>query len=127
MISELKRNNKKELIVLDFDDTIFFNPNDNFTIDINPNNIIDARYFFREFVSQIGVFDHRNVCFMLITGRDREQKEIILPHLRLKGYRIDNAIFINLYNAYFPNSIHIMIIALSLSYTGIGRLISFLN
>ncbi len=104
-MNKLERKTKKELIILDFDDTIFYNPKNNFTIDINPNNIIDARYFFREFVRQIGIFDHRNICFMLVTGRDREQRDIILHHLRLKGYRIDNAIFINIYNAHFPDSV----------------------
>jgi len=74
----------------------------NFSIDINPNNITEARYF-GEFVKQIGIFDHRNICFTLITGRDREQREVILYHFRLKGYRIDNAIFINIHN--FPDSI----------------------
>jgi len=105
MINRIEKKIKRELIILDFDDTIFYNPRHNFSIDINPNNIIEARYFFREFVRQIGIFDHRNICFMLITGRDREQRDIILHHLRLKGYRIDNAIFINIYNAYFPDSV----------------------
>ena len=105
IVNEIEKKKKKELIILDFDDTLYINLKRNYTIDINPNNILDARYFFREFVRQIGIFNHRNICFMLITGRDREQRNIILHHLRLKGYRIDNAIFINIYNAYFPNSI----------------------
>ena len=105
IVNKVERKRKKELIILEFDDTIFYNPNDNFTIDINPNNIIDARYFFREFISQIGIFDHRNACFCLITGRDCSQREALLYHLHLKGYRIDNAIFININNAYFPDSI----------------------
>lgn len=105
IMNKLERKTKKELIILDFDDTIFYNPKNNFSIDINPSNIVEARYFFGEFIRQIGIFNHRNISFMLITGRDREQRDIILHHLRLKGYRIDNAIFINIYNAYFPNSI----------------------
>ncbi len=105
IVNKVERKTKKELIVLDFDHTIYHNPKHNFSIDIKPHNIIEARYFFGEYVKPIGIFNHRNICFMLITGRDREQREIILHHLRLNGYRIDNAIFINIYNAYFPDSI----------------------
>lgn len=96
---------KKDLIILDLDGTLLYNPNENFTIDIDPESILEAGYFFGEFVKQIRSFDHRNVYFTLITGRDHSQREALLYHLRLKGYRIDNAIFINFYNELFPDSI----------------------
>ena len=48
IINRLDHNNK-DLVILDFDGTIFYNPKEDFSIDIPLYNIIDANTFFNEF------------------------------------------------------------------------------
>ena len=84
---------KKSLIVLDFDQTLFYNRFNNFTLNISLENIIDSRTFFSEFTYQTGKIISKKAQFMLITGRRESQKNLILPYLKVKGYQIDQAFF----------------------------------
>ena len=88
---------KDNLIVLDFDSTIYHNPSQNFTININLNKVLPARYFFCELAYQVPLFSAYNFAhetqFLLLTGRPVEQREIILKILSMKGYKIDMASF----------------------------------
>ena len=84
---------KKNLIVIDFDGTLLFSENHNFTIDIQLNHILDAYTFFNEFMFQTNEIVLNNSEFVLITGRNKNQREIIIPLLEMKGFRIDQAYF----------------------------------
>ncbi|TKJ18432.1 MAG: hypothetical protein CEE43_17950 [Promethearchaeota archaeon Loki_b32] len=88
---------KKDLIILDFDSTIYHNPSQDFTININFNNILPANYFFSELAFQVPLFSAinfaHNTKFLLLTGRPLRQKEIILELLSMKGYKIDLSVF----------------------------------
>jgi len=90
---------KRNLIILDFDGTMYNNPSNNFTIDINVCNILPANYFFTQFAAQVELFTSydfaHNTRFILITGRPSRQKDLILLYLRKKGYQIDEAYFSN--------------------------------
>jgi len=90
---------KKNLIVLDFDNIIYYNPSNNFTIEIDFCNILPANYFFTQLASQVELFASydfaHNTHFVLITGRPSRQKDLILLYLRKRGYQIDEAYFSN--------------------------------
>jgi hypothetical protein len=83
----------KHLVILDFDGTIFFNSNHNFSIDIPLGDVIDAHSFFSELTYQTGRFIPKNAEFILITGRNQFQKHFIIELLKAKGYKIDQAFF----------------------------------
>lgn len=88
---------KKDLIILDFDGTIYHNPRQDFTINIDFNNILPANQFFSELAYQVPLFSAYNFAhntqFLLLTGRPLRQKEIILELLSMKGYKIDLSVF----------------------------------
>jgi len=89
--------NKKDLIILDFDNTIYHNSSQDFSININFNNILSANYFFSELAFQVPLFSAYNLAhstqFLLLTGRPNRQKAIILELLSMKGYKIDLSVF----------------------------------
>jgi hydroxymethylpyrimidine pyrophosphatase-like HAD family hydrolase len=84
---------KKHLIILDFDGTLYHNPDYNFSIDIALRDIVDAYVFFNEFALQTGKLVLKNTEFILATGRSYTQQPFILRLLEEKGYRIDQAFF----------------------------------
>jgi len=88
---------KKDLIILDFDNTIYHNVNQDFSININFNNILPANQFFSELAFQVSLFSAYNFAhttqFLLLTGRPLRQKQIILELLSMKGYKIDLSVF----------------------------------
>jgi hypothetical protein len=88
-----KKTTKKRLIILDFDGTIFFNPSQNYSVDVPLSNLLQAHHFFSEFTYQSGVLVPKNTEFVLITGRHKNQEEFILYLLRAFGYKIDRAYF----------------------------------
>ena len=84
--------------MLDFDNTIYYNPRKNYTIDINFDDILHANRFFGEFAyqTQRELSLLKSSKIILITGRTYEQKEIILNLLKLNGYNISESYFINI-------------------------------
>ena len=88
-----KKPTKKNLIILDFDGTIFYNPNQNFSIAIPIEDILRANYFFSEFTHQSDFLISKDTEFVLITGRSKGQEGYILNLLRAFGYRIDKSYF----------------------------------
>lgn len=80
-------------MILDFDGTIFFNPSQNFSVDIPLDDILQAHYFFSEFIYQSGVLVSKDTEFVLITGRHQIQEDVILYLLRAFGYKIDRSYF----------------------------------
>ena len=97
--------NKNDLIILDFDQTIYYNPSNNFTININFNNILPANQFFSELAFQVPLFSAYNFAhntqFLLLNGRPTRQKAITLELLSMKGYKIDLSVF-STYNYSIP-------------------------
>ncbi|MFX1458735.1 MAG: hypothetical protein ACFFBT_04645 [Promethearchaeota archaeon] len=88
-----KNTQQKNCIVLDFDGTLFYNPSKNFSIDIAPHNIIDAKRFFSHLFLHTEITIDKNSDFVLITGRPERQKPFILELLRQKGYKFTQAYF----------------------------------
>ena len=90
---------RKNVIVLDLDNTIYDNIFQDYSINIRLDSIIPANYFFRQLAQQVpllSTFDFaHNTQFFLISGRVDTQKTTILDMLKLKGYRIDRAYFCN--------------------------------
>jgi len=103
----MNKNNshKKDLIVIDFDDTIYLNLLKNYTINIPTNHILPARKFFSQLQAQVELFSSYKFAhkteFILLTGRPSRQKRLVLSLLRQKGYTINEAYFSN-YNFNFP-------------------------
>lgn len=93
MATNKQQDQKKDLIVIDFDQTIFYNPTNNFSVAIPLDDVLNAHLFFSEFMYQTGNLIPNNTEFILITGRHCDQKEVISHMLELKGYRIDHAYF----------------------------------
>ena len=87
------KTNKINLVILDFDGTIYNNQSKNFTIDIPIEHIIDAKKFFDELRYQTPISLTCTTEFILITGRPYSQKEAILYLLGLKGYHFQNSYF----------------------------------
>jgi len=93
MISNKPDQEKPSLIILDFDGTIFHNPTNDFSFDIPLYHVLDAYTFFNEFMFQTSEIVLNSSEFILISGRNQNQKEIIAHLLRIKGYRIDQSFF----------------------------------
>jgi len=88
-----KKIQRKNCIVLDFDGTLFYNPANNFSINIAPHNIIDAKRFFPHNFLHTEIIIDNSTDFILITGRPERQKPFILELLRQKGYKFTQAYF----------------------------------
>ncbi|KKK71603.1 hypothetical protein LCGC14_2912250 [marine sediment metagenome] len=90
---------KKGLIILGFDNSIFYNPTNTYSMNIKADHILPAKYFFSQLTNQVKLFDpykfahHTN--FLLLTGRPSNQERLILSLLRKKGFRIGEAFFSN--------------------------------
>ena len=67
---------KKDLILLDFDNTLYYNPQDVFSVEINFNNIIPYVDFFSEFYSQSKISLIKDRLFILIKGKKKSKKEL---------------------------------------------------
>lgn len=59
---------KNNLIILDFDGTIYHNPTNNFSVDIPLDDTLDILSFFAEFIYQTGRIVLKETEFILITG-----------------------------------------------------------
>ena len=93
MTNQKQDQEKKDLIVLDFDGTILYNPHQDFSINIQLDHVLDAYTFFNEFMFQTNEIVLHNSEFVLITGRHQNQSEIITHLLKMRGYRIDQCFF----------------------------------
>ena len=93
MTTNKQQDQKKDLIVIDFDKTIFYNPTNNFSIAIPLGDVLDADQFFSEFTYQTGNLIPKDAKFILITGRHCDQEAVISHMLELKGFKIDQAYF----------------------------------
>lgn len=93
MTNQKQDQEKRNLIIVDFDDTIYYNSNKDFTLNIHLDQVLDAYTFFNEFMFQTNEIVFHNSEFVLITGRHQDQEEIITHILEMKGYRIDQSFF----------------------------------
>ncbi len=84
---------KKDLIVLDFDNTMYHNPSYDLSLDIKPYEMVRAKDFFFELFTQTQIPRVYNPYFVLITGRKEDQRGAILKSLKQKGYLINRAYF----------------------------------
>lgn len=84
---------KKRLVILDFDGTLFYNPESDFGFYTPINRVLDAYTFFSEFIFQTSEEILEEFEYILITGRNEAQEGIITHLLELKGYRIDQSFF----------------------------------
>ena len=92
--------NKKNLIVLGFDNCLYYNAKRNFTLDIAFEDILESVQFFNELSFQVELlsnydFDCDNTHFLLMSGRDSSQKDVILLYLHEKGFSIKESYFCN--------------------------------
>ena len=99
-----KNTQQKNCIVFDFDNTLFYNATQNFTINIAPHNIIEAKRFFSHIFLHTEINIENNTDFVLITGRPERQKPFILELLRKKGYKFNQAYFRTLDTSFVPMS-----------------------
>ncbi len=93
MIANKQDQEKIDLIILDFDGTIFYNDKDNFGFNITINRVIEAYTFFNEFMFQTRERISENSECILITGRIEAQEGVITHLLELKGYQFDESFF----------------------------------
>jgi len=84
---------KKDLVILDFDGTLFYNPESDFGFYIPINRVLDAYTFFSEFIFQTSKEILEDFEYILITGRNEAQEGVITHLLEVKGYRIDQSYF----------------------------------
>ena len=84
---------KKDLVILDFDGTLFYNPKNDFGFYTPINRVLDAYTFFCEFIIQTNQEVLEGFEYILITGRNETQESVIMHLLELKGYRIDQSFF----------------------------------
>ena len=84
---------KKDLIVLDFDQTIYYNPNYDLSFSPKLYNVVRAKDFFFELFEQTEIPQVYKPYFVLITGRQEDQRRMVLHALKQKGYQIDTAYF----------------------------------
>ena len=99
---EDKNPNKKDIVFLDFDNTLYYNPEGTFTEDITLANIIAATDFFYEFATQVRAPSNLEPYFILATGRPESQKDLILDALHQKGYSFDKTFFSPFGRSSFP-------------------------
>ena len=93
MIDDKIDKEKRDLIILDFDGTLFLNPNNNFGFHTPINRVIGAYTFFNEFMFQTNERILENSECILITGRIETQEGVITHLLELKGYQFDQSFF----------------------------------
>jgi hypothetical protein len=102
--------NKPDLIVLGFDNTLYENPSQDYSINIKEYKILPAHYFFQQLAHSVEIFSKfefaHNTQFFLMTKRPDYQRDIILNILRTKGYKIDKDYF---WNYDFFNDPHIRV------------------
>ncbi len=84
---------KKRLVILDFDGTLFYNPENDFGFYTPINRVLDAYTFFCEFIIQTSEEILEDFEYILITGRNESQEGVITRLLEAKGYRIDQNFF----------------------------------
>ena len=84
---------KRDLVIIDFDGTLFLNPDNNFGFHMPINRVIDAYTFFNEFMFQTNERISENAECILITGRIKAQEGVITHLLELKGYQFDESFF----------------------------------
>jgi len=93
-MKSIRQDHKKEdLIILDFDGTLFYNALNDFSVNIPLDNILGADSFFSEFMYQTDKIVLKNTEVILITGRHESQKLLILTFLEHKGYNFDQTYF----------------------------------
>ena len=66
----------KNAIVLNFDGTLYWNPREDFSINIDIRSIIDAKSFFTGVLSQIK--NDPKMEIILVTGRPAHQEKTIM-------------------------------------------------
>lgn len=93
MTSQKQDQEKRNLVVIDFDGTLFYNPNQIYSLNIPLEHVIDAFTFFNEFMFQTNEIVLNNTEFVLITGRHRDHEAYINHLLELKGFRFDQSFF----------------------------------
>lgn len=93
MIDNKLDQEKRNLVILDFDGTLFYNPESDFGFYTPINRVLDAYTFFSEFIYQTSEEILEEFEYILITGRNGAQEEIITHLLEIKGYRIDQSFF----------------------------------
>lgn len=84
---------KKDLIILDFDGTIFYNDQKDFSTRMPFCDLLDAHTFFSEYTFQTGKQVNKNTEFILVTGRYRDQGLLITHLLELKNFKVKRAFF----------------------------------
>ncbi|KKL87610.1 hypothetical protein LCGC14_1932990 [marine sediment metagenome] len=86
--------------MLGFDDTIYYNPRKNYTVNINFDDIFHANTFFGElaYQTQRQLSQLKSSKIILLTRRPSRQKQLILHLLKLKGYNISKSYFINFHD-----------------------------
>jgi len=84
---------KEKLIILDFDNTIYYNLYNDFSTEFDEDNVVSLSNFFNAFYLQHRITFNSNVPLALIIGRDHFQKTVILTLLRKKGYQFDMTYF----------------------------------
>ncbi len=89
---------KEKLIILDFDNTLYFNPFNDFSTDFEEDNVVSLSSFFNAFYLQHHIAFSANVPLVLITGRDYSQKEAILSLLEKKGFQFEMTYFYSFEN-----------------------------
>jgi hypothetical protein len=79
---------------VDFYGTLYWNPSEDFSVNIDPNNTLEAEYFFSELANQTPFKDLEDTEIILVSGRPAHQKEVILYLLKRKGYTIIKSYFL---------------------------------
>lgn len=87
----LNQNRDYYLYILDFDNTIYYNPSNDFSNKIDKDNIIPATEFGF-------IFNQYLFKYYLITGRNPNQQDYIEHCLQDKGYSFDNIITFDIDN-----------------------------
>ncbi|TES97187.1 MAG: hypothetical protein E3J90_07195 [Promethearchaeota archaeon] len=93
MTENKNKRDKKDLVIIDFDGTLFFNPENDFVYYTPINHVLDAYTFFSEFMFQTNEKILEDFEYIIITGRSETQEGVITHLLELKGYRIDQSFF----------------------------------
>ncbi len=83
----------RDLVILDFDGTLYLNSDKNFGFYMPINRVIDAYTFFNEFMFQTKERISENADCFLISGRIESQEGVITHLLELKGYQLDESFF----------------------------------
>ncbi|MGV9198643.1 MAG: hypothetical protein ACOC4M_07365 [Promethearchaeia archaeon] len=124
---EKLEDNAKYCLIFDFDGTLYYNPDHDYTDCLIKAHIFSAPYFFKRFDLRHGIdinglisgdyntpprfyyleggkhFLSKDALHILITGRHRSQKEKILDVLRKKQYKFDEAFFLDIPLESYPD------------------------